>query len=401
MNKKKINKKLILIILGSVIALAIVVFLGLKIKNQKNEALNLTTSTENLYEITGDSGVKFKGTSIVSKEQKIMMDKTSGDIEKVNVTDKQEVAKGDILFTYTNPAITEQVDGLSRQINSANEKAQRSSEKKTSFFNEKGRIASEALKLSNQIAANEKALSQAKDEDKAKIQEAITQLAGKKAELDQKSQVLDSKIEAEDAQIVTFKDSASDLTSQKDSLNSKAKKEVKADIDGIVYINQKGLTDPTAEYMRVVSKEPLVKADVSEFDVESLKVDTEVQIKVISNGDLIKGKITSIDELPTASMDGKSISYNFYIKPEKEIRVGFSVEVKIDKSNIQIPKEYVYENNSKLYVAKSKTSDKENPFEKVEIKATLQGENYILDDGDITLGDKLVKNPSEVLKEDN
>lgn len=380
-NKIKSKKRLILISIGSIAVIAIVVALGfwVKAQNQSNSS-SVEENTTEQFEITGNEGLSFKGVSVISKEQKIMADRTLGDIEGLNVSDKQEISEGDVLFTYSNQAILEEVKGVDRQIASANEKINRSNSKKA--------------EISNEIAKYENELKGIKSK------EMTPELEVKATELTQSIQAAQAKLEAEDATIAALKDSSGDLKLQKESLASKQNKEVKADINGIVYINEKGLTDPTVEYIRIVSKEPLIKAEVSEFDVESLKVDNEVQIKVVSNGDIVKGKIISIDELPTVSADGKGTSYNFYVKPEKSIRIGFSVEIKLNGEKIQIPKEYVYEEDSKLYIAKLKSDDKEEPFEKMEIKAELKGNNYSLIDGDVIAGDKLMKNPSELFKED-
>ncbi|MDU1313084.1 MAG: hypothetical protein E6940_03375 [Clostridium septicum] len=380
-SKIKSKKRLILISIGSIVIIAIVVALGfwVKAQNQSNGS-SVEENTTEQFEITGNEGLSFKGVSVISKEQKIMADRTLGDIEGLNVSDKQEISEGDLLFTYSNQAILEEVKGVDRQIASANEKINRSNSKKA--------------EISNEIAKYENELKGIKSK------EMTPELEVKATELTQSIQAAQAKLEAEEATIATLKDSSGDLKLQKESLASKQNKEVKADINGIVYINEKGLTDPTVEYIRIVSKEPLIKAEVSEFDVESLKVDNEVQIKVVSNGDIVKGKIISIDELPTVSADGKGTSYNFYVKPEKAIRIGFSVEIKLNGEKIQIPKEYVYEEDSKLYIAKLKLDDKEEPFEKVEIKAELKGNNYSLIDGNVVAGDKLMKNPSELFKED-
>lgn len=380
-SKIKSKKRLILISIGSIVIIAIVVALGfwVKAQNQSNGS-SVEENTTEQFEITGNEGLSFKGVSVISKEQKIMADRTLGDIEGLNVSDKQEISEGDLLFTYSNQAILEEVKGVDRQIASANEKINRSNSKKA--------------EISNEIAKYENELKGIKSK------EMTPELEVKATELTQSIQAAQAKLEAEEATIATLKDSSGDLKLQKESLASKQNKEVKADINGIVYINEKGLTDPTVEYIRIVSKEPLIKAEVSEFDVESLKVDNEVQIKVVSNGDIVKGKIISIDEFPTVSADGKGTSYNFYVKPEKAIRIGFSVEIKLNGEKIQIPKEYVYEEDSKLYIAKLKLDDKEEPFEKVEIKAELKGNNYSLIDGNVVAGDKLMKNPSELFKED-
>ena len=93
---------------------------------------------------------------------------------------------------------------------------------------------------------------------------------------------------------------------------------------------------------------------------------------------------------------GKSVNYNFFIKPNKPVRIGFTVEIKEKGNNLTIPKEFVMEESSKLYVAKVNGAVNE----KVEIKAELNGEVYKLKDKTISVGDKIIKNLLEILKGD-
>ncbi|MGL5354620.1 MAG: hypothetical protein ACRDA5_15110 [Clostridium sp.] len=146
-------------------------------------------------------------------------------------------------------------------------------------------------------------------------------------------------------------------------------------------------------YIKIVSKEPLIKAEASEYDIANIKVGDKALIKVVSNDELINGIVTSIDDLPTTSLDGKSTIYTFNVKQDKPIRIGFNVEIKLNYVGLTIPKECVIEEDSKLYVAKNKNS----LFEKVEIKAMLNGENYTMQGDNIGVGDKLSKTPSEAL----
>ena len=64
-------------------------------------------------------------------------------------------------------------------------------------------------------------------------------------QIKQEIQGFKGKIEINDSTIVTLKDSVKDLNIQLEPLNSKITKEIKAEIDGIVYINEAGLNNPT------------------------------------------------------------------------------------------------------------------------------------------------------------
>lgn len=174
---------------------------------------------------------------------------------------------------------------------------------------------------------------------------------------------------------------------RRDDLVGKVNTEVKADVSGVVYINEKGKDDSSIAYMRVVSKEPLVVSEVSEFEVDDIKVDDNVELKVVSNGERINGKIIEVDDLPVGGGENKSSAYRFEVKPEKEIRVGFTVEIAVNPENIKIPKEYVSLEGDRTFV---NVINEDGSSEKREIKATLDGENYILQDYSLNQGEKLL-----------
>lgn len=376
---KKKSKKKQMIIAGIVVAVVLVIIIGLTAidKLKKIETKNLVTET---FEITEESGIKVKGSSVISKEQRVMADKSKGDIKDVKVKDKQEVKAGDVLFSYYNTTLEEQIEQLNGQIAVASEKITRSN-----------------LALSD---ANTKLRNDTKALQAIPQETTDPSLMAKRAELAEKIQVNQGKVEAETMTVQALKDSQSDLNTQKNSLSKNLNEEVKAEIDGIVYIDDNGKNDPTKVYMNIVSKEPLVKGQVSEFDVESIKVGDEVSLRVVSNESVLKGTVTAIDEIPSVGADGKGSGYAVHIKPEKNIRFGFSVEIAINSTGISIPKDYVYEEDSKLYVAKGQEDGL--AFEKVEVQGTLDGDVYKINDySSLQIGDKLASNPSEVLKEGN
>lgn len=164
----------------------------------------------------------------------------------------------------------------------------------------------------------------------------------------------------------------------------------------MAYINKEGLTNPSLEYISIVSKEPLVKATATEYDVLNLSVGQEMVVKVPSTGEEMKGTITSIDDLPTMVSNGTSVVYNFNLKPENNIRIGFSVEIKEKIETLEIPKDYAGIENDKLIVARVN----DNGVEKIEVTGTLESDYYIINSDKIKPGDKLSLNPLEVLKEE-
>ena len=107
--------------------------------------------------------------------------------------------------------------------------------------------------------------------------------------LTQKNEEIKAKIEGEQTSINAYNDVINELTAQRDLLSKQEKKNITAEIDGIAYIYEKGLSDITSPYIRIVSKEPLIKGEASEFEIESIKVGDKAMVKVVSTDEMIKG----------------------------------------------------------------------------------------------------------------
>lgn len=196
--------------------------------------------------------------------------------------------------------------------------------------------------------------------------------------------------------VITLNDNLNDLNEQIEALKTKLRKDVIANIDGVVHISKEGLINSTVQYITIVSKEPLVKGSVTEYDVAGLKVGQDMVLKVLSTGEKIKGTITSIDDLPSMSSNGAGVIYNFNIKPENPIRIGFSVEIKENIETVEIPKEYVSVEKEKLMVTKAN----EDGLEKIEVTGTLDSDYYIILSDKIKPGDKLSITPLEEIREE-
>lgn len=350
------KKKIIIVSSIFIVALGLTISGALYVKNKAKVVINKENTVE-YFTIEDTSGLKFKGSSIISNEQRIMLDPSKGEVNEVFVKDGQIVEKDTVLFNYYNEVIQEQVDELDRQINSLNSKIEKEKERESK---------AEALKKeAAAIASNNENPANSVSVDQLNSGSVIEEL----------------------------KTNLNDAISKRDSLKEKVVKPVVAEIRGKVYINKE---DPTKEYMRVISEEPLIAAQASEFDVDELKVDSKVDIKIVSNNSKVTGKITKIDDIPTVSVDQKSSLYTFYVKPDEGIKIGFSVELTVNPGEIVVPKSSVIEESGKLYVMLAEGENNK----KVEITATLKDDNYVLQNDSLKVGDKIMLNPSENSKEE-
>lgn len=350
------KKKIIIVSSIFIVALGLTISGALYVKNKAKVVTNKENTVE-YFTIEDTSGLKFKGSSIISNEQRIMLDPSKGEVNEVFVKDGQIVEKDTVLFNYYNEVIQEQVDELERQINSLNSKIEKEKERESK---------AEALKKeAAAIASNNENPANSVSVDQLNSGSVIEEL----------------------------KTNLNDAISKRDSLKEKVVKPVVAEIRGKVYINKE---DPTKEYMRVISEEPLIAAQASEFDVDELKVDSKVDIKIVSNNSKVTGKITKIDDIPTVSVDQKSSLYTFYVKPDEGIKIGFSVELTVNPGEIVVPKSSVIEESGKLYVMLAEGENNK----KVEITATLKDDNYVVQNDSLKVGDKIMLNPSENSKEE-
>ena len=350
------KKKIIIVSSIFIVALGLTISGALYVKNKAKVVINKENTVE-YFTIEDTSGLKFKGSSIISNEQRIMLDPSKGEVNEVFVKDGQIVEKDTVLFNYYNEVIQEQVDELERQINSLNSKIEKEKERESK---------AEALKKeAAAIASNNENPANSVSVDQLNSGSIIEEL----------------------------KTNLNDAISKRDSLKEKVVKPVIAEIRGKVYINKE---DSTKEYMRVISEEPLIAAQASEFDVDELKVDSKVDIKIVSNNSKVTGKITKIDDIPTVSVDQKSSLYTFYVKPDEGIKIGFSVELTVNPGEIVVPKSSVIEESGKLYVMLAEGENNK----KVEITATLKDDNYVVQNDSLKVGDKIMLNPSENSKEE-
>lgn len=374
------KKNIIIMTVIFIILLIGVILLALFQKKVKQSDINKKAE---YYEVVESSATMFKGMSIISDEQRVFLENALT-LEEIKIEDKQEVKKGDLIITYLNNTIQEQIDNLQLQYNSCNDKVTRSS-------GNKNKINSDVLNKEQIIDDKKKKINSINDVENINEKSSLQQeVAG----LEQELQVLKSNLQVEESTSIALNDTLKELDGQIQALKNKLKKEVTANIDGVAYINKEALTNATIPYVTIVSSEPLVKAAATEYDVLNLKVGQEVALKVVSTGEKIKGTILSIDDLPSAGENGTGVVYNFTVKPESAIRIGFSVEIKENIQTLEIPKEYVKDENGELSVLKVTDLG----VDKVNVVGSLDNDYYIISSDKIVSGDKLSSISSEDTK---
>lgn len=207
---------------------------------------------------------------------------------------------------------------------------------------------------------------------------------------------------------------------------------VYASFDGKVDIkNSENLSDGQT-IMQLVSNEPQIKTTVSEFDLDKIKEDDEVDVKVTSNGKTGKGEIKKISELPksyedklsesgaastgasgsgegeeasiaqasnpvesdpSGGNDAESSKYTVIIGDlDIPVRAGYSIDVKVPLDSIKLPKSVLTKDNNVFVV------NKDNKVEKRDISIDKVNGEYFVKKG-LKKGDKLIKNPKNTMND--
>lgn len=382
---KRLNKKqrIRISIAGGIIALLVIVlvtFLSTRPSNKTKEA-----GYETLI-VKKAEALVFKGTTKAENTQNYYLDASLGKITGISISDGQAITAGTVLFEYQNDDIKEQVDTQSDSLSKLDLAVQNAQQSLNSASSKQSDLVNQA----NQAISE---YNQSSDEEQ-------------RATLEAKIDSLNASIEAQNEAVLQSKQALSvaslDLSSANESierLKNKTNTNITSEVDGIAYINEKGKTDATTPLITVVSSATLVEGSVSEFDYERVKVDNKVTLKPTNGDKQITGKITRVDQLPTKAADSTTDSsgtanYKFLVKPDENLRYGYTVQISLPSDQIMLGKDSVIEENGEyfVYLYKSEKAKKQ--------KITVQESNgsYIVLNG-LNEKDKIIKNPDDKLKD--
>ncbi|MGB2575555.1 efflux RND transporter periplasmic adaptor subunit [Leuconostoc citreum] len=288
------------------------------------------------YTVTTTPALSMSGKVIASKTQ--VLNAPAGKLQQLNVSDGQKVHQGDILMTVNNPEAQEAVDAqkeMMRQSSRAGTSIKDVAQQANNRANERGKGPSDSQ--SQQII----------NDANVDVQEAQNRLV---------------------------------------ALQSKVTTAVTAPFDGIVsvdYNTKDGLPGLT---LNAVDK--VLKANVSEYDYHKLHSGDKLSVSGIDGTPTQETTITKIEQIPTDQGKGTTY-YPFSATVNNDFLYGQSVKVKIQQSDLKIPKSAVYQGN--LY----KISD--GKAQRISADVVEAGTNYIVKSG-IVKGEKIVLNPDSHLK---
>lgn len=327
-----------------------------------------------LYTVQGNQTLFFEGEFQNANKLVFQYDLSKGILDKVNVTDKQKVKAGDILFTYKNTQIIQQRDSLNDQLNSLKityNRLQKQADQQVTAVNS----------ISNQLAQNQ---------TKEQIQEQLD---------DNKRQ-------------------QQSLTRQINDLNTKCYTEIKAPFEGIVVKGEYSEVETSKPILTLTSDKKQIVCNVGERDILKLRVDQEVNISVYGTGQSIKGKIKYVATEPTennmvsmgsavqvnsgasgSSVGGSTSYYTVNIEPDNVdgLYSGFHVQVSTKASNDipKIPKTAVFTEGEISYV----WVVKDGVLKKTEVEVTDWNEKYVQVKKGVTFEDKVVRQSKDSMKE--
>ncbi len=339
-----------------------------------------SVATMEIYTVPSTEKVFVNGKIEPEKVENIFLDATKGTVDKVEVKNGDVVEKGDVLFTYKNEQVQNQIEQLELQLNSA--KSQKEEIKKQNAEAKKQLEDLKKAGLENQMP-------------KGGQMPNLGQNAG--GELSTGS--VDEQIKLLEKQIKALKD--------------KEYYKVTAPIGGKVILAESS-GNPTQPYITVESGDYYISGSVNEKDQPKIKEGQEVQITILSTNKNVSGKISSVGNTPvdngaslaaqTGAQGGAGGNMSYYevkITPDsqEDLTNGFHVQasVNLDKKPIEIPKEAILSVDNEEFVFKN--VDGKLVKQVITYSPKEGSEDEVIVSSGLNEEDKIVSNPTPNMKE--
>ncbi|MDR0879629.1 MAG: hypothetical protein LBN09_02880 [Clostridioides sp.] len=391
--KKKLTKKqqIRYSIGAGVLALVVIVGAFVYSSNRKEkEASNYT-----VYKVEKAEPLVFKGNVAAEKTENVFYDATLGKITDIPVSDGFEVKTGERILTYKNEAVQAEAETqdtgagkLKLAVSNAEENLE-TAKIKLNKYNTK--LADAKYELKN--------LDKSTVEGKQKAQELKATIAQYEEQASAQADVVTQSRQALKAAKADYKDASNSV----ESTRKKATKHITAPIDGIVFVNKSGKSDPTTPVIKIVSKDVVVQGKVSEYDYDKLTVLQKVSVRASNQTQEIGGEIKHIDKLPeeeaassampgVASAPSSVANYNFVVKLDNPIQYGYSVQIKVAQNELRIPQTALIKEGTREYVYTYKNGRA--------IRKAIRTENVdgviVVKDG-LKENEKIIANPDDKL----
>ncbi|UZW14756.1 efflux RND transporter periplasmic adaptor subunit [Clostridium pasteurianum] len=361
------------------IVLIMIIFVGCTSQKQ-----NIKNDVQvNIYTVSSPQNVYLDGEIQYMQQQNFIQDSSKGIVDTINVTDKQQVKKGQALFTYKNETVIQQYESLSDQLKN---------------------LQSTYKQIQKQLNDISKAQQQVQ---KVKIDNSVNNVD---ATDDTTKNSLKSQLDQNNQQQTNIK-------KQLDNIKNNRYTTITAPFDGNISLVSNSDTDTNKSILTLTDPKLQIAANVSEKDILKLKTGQAVKITVYGTTEDISGTIRSIStesvqssviqgnastvsSAQASSIPSANVSYYpVYIDIDKQdgFYPGFHVQGSTTAENQlpKIPVSAILSENNKNYV----WVDNNGKLKKVEVDVIKLNDTYIQVKSGISFGEKIISKPTSAMKE--
>ncbi|MEY8458357.1 hypothetical protein [Lactococcus ileimucosae] len=167
---------------------------------------------------------------------------------------------------------------------------------------------------------------------------------------------------------------------------------VKAKQEGIAFVGDINAT--TRPLVKILSKDTLIRAQVSEFEYDQIKQGTSIKVRTMDLKQTVEGTISSRSLVPvhsstseardTANVTNATAYYAFIVKPKENLQYGYNVQVIVPDDDLLIPKTAVKNGMAQL-------EQNDGTFKSVRVETQPKNGQLLVTSG-LKIGDKIVQN---------
>lgn len=382
---KKVNYKLsAIVIIVSIIAFSSI-FLAVKNLIVKK---NITKKYE-VYQVKEKDPLLFKGSVETAQNTNLYLDESLGKLKEIHVHDGQTVEVGTVLLSYQNETIQDQINEQTRMKDRSLSNVN-NTEKSLAEVKVKKKTAEENL-----ATAKNNLITIENSEDLEKEQQYNQDIIKYETTVEGQN----TQIDTLEVTLSGYRADLEDNNTSLASLQTKVKTEIKADIAGIVYLNEEGKVSPQVPMIQIISPMVSIQGQVSEYDYNKIALEQLVTIRPVSTKEIINGKIIEIDQLPQQKAVGEEstsglVKYNFKVTPEKTIQYGYSVQISLAQTELVIPRKAVKKEKEQHVVYLYQNGK----VKKQSVVLLEKNGQYIVKEG-LERKAKIIENPDKKLKD--
>ena len=335
----------------------------------------------------------FNGSVAAQNVEEFYFDQTKGEVSDILVTNNQEISADTVVLVYQNETVQDQIteqqqtlDKLTLAVNNAQENLDNTYTKKQNIQNS----LNEALSTFNNADADSMEGQAIRQEEQAKMDQYKEAISSQEEVISQAQQALDS------ANL-----DLSTATQNIELAKNKITTNVAAATDGTAIVEPKGKTNASVPVIKILGKDTIIKALVSEYDYRHLATDQAVEIQLLNSNKKIAGTITEVSILPesaategTATVQSNVANYSFKAKRSENLQYGYSCQIYVPVNELRIPEKAILNEEDKQYVfVYSKGTVKKQP-----ILSENRDGVFVVTEG-LKEKDRIISNPSQDLKD--